>query len=162
MHSNHVDFRGHPPPPPGNFLRAMRVVKHHAWICGSIGALPLPLVDQVLIAGVLGRMLSEICHVYGVKWSAHTTKVIAASVLGGAHADWIPAAVSRTLHLHAGAQLSGMLVLRPATAGAIAYALGKWFVGHFESGAWLGAKAAADPIEALAHTELADTRRRPA
>lgn len=117
-------------------LQADNVVKKHVMYCAGVGLIPLPFFDQVMIGGLLGKMLHDLCKVYGENWSDHKVKIIISAVLGGAHTDWIPGFVVRTLGLHQGAQFTGLMILRPATAGAVAYTLGQWFVQHFESGAW--------------------------
>ncbi len=117
--------------------QAMNIVKRHALMCGAVGIIPIPLFDQVTIGALLAKMLHDICAVYNVKWTEHQVKTIVTAILGGAHSQWIPSYVLHLAHLSQGALLVGMTFARPLTSAGLAYALGSWFVSHFESGAWV-------------------------
>jgi len=117
--------------------QALKTVNNYVLISGGVGFIPLPLFDQVAIAGILGKMLHDLCKIYHVKLSEHAIKAIVASVLGGAHSDWITYPVTQSLvRLAPGLNLVGSLLARPLVSGAITYTIGRLFIHHFESGAW--------------------------
>jgi uncharacterized protein (DUF697 family) len=118
--------------------RAMKIVNKYVLLSGGVGLIPAPFFDQVAIAGLLAKMLSELCQVYQTKWSEHKIKTAVASVLGGAHSDWITYYITNYLNkLAPGINVVGGIVTRPIIAGAITYTIGKLFVHHLNSGAWL-------------------------
>ncbi|MEN8221561.1 MAG: DUF697 domain-containing protein [Pseudomonadota bacterium] len=113
--------------------RAMKTVNTYVLLSGGVGFIPVPLFDQVAIAGLSAKMLSDLCKIYEVKFSDHKIKAIVASVLGGAHSDWITYPVASNLSKF----IPGVnLITRPVISGAIIYTIGRLFVRHFESGAW--------------------------
>jgi uncharacterized protein (DUF697 family) len=83
-------------------------------------------------------MLYDLSEIYGTSLTKQKNKAIIASVLGGAHSEWI------TYYLgdYVEKILPGMIAIsntiaRPVVAAGIAYAIGRLFVKHFDSGAWL-------------------------
>jgi uncharacterized protein (DUF697 family) len=120
---------------------AMKIVKRHMLFSGGIGLIPAPFFDQVAIAGVLAKMLNDLSKLYGLKFSDHKIKAIVASVLGGAHSDWITYYIVNYLSkLAPGINAVGNFVTRPIISAAITFAIGKLFVFHFESGSWVRVK----------------------
>jgi uncharacterized protein (DUF697 family) len=109
--------------------RAMGIVKKYIWTSGGVSLVPVPFFDQVAVAGVLAKMLSDLGQLYGVEWSDQKIKATVASVLGGGHVQWITYAPILNL--------VGAMFTRPFIAGGIAYGIGKLFVHHFETGAWV-------------------------
>ncbi len=116
---------------------AMRIVKKHVLFSGGIGLIPAPFFDQIAIAGVLAKMLNDLCKLYGLKFTDHKIKAIVASALGGAHSGWITYYLGK---LAPGINAVGNFVTRPIISAAITFAIGKLFVFHFESGSWLRVK----------------------
>jgi len=112
--------------------RAMKTVKIYAGLSGGIGFIPAPFFDQVAIAGVCAKMLNDLCQIYDVKFSQHKIKIIVASVLGGAHSDWITYPVVSYLGFIPGVNL----IARPVVSGAIIYAIGRLFIHHLHTGSW--------------------------
>lgn len=115
----------------------MKIVNRNMILAGGIGLVPAPLLGQVAIAGLLGRMLYELCRLYGTRLSGQKTKAVVAAVLGGAHSDWI----SRYLAKWSDTALPGTLnfthrLTRPLAGAAITYAIGILFVHHLDTGAW--------------------------
>ena len=120
---------------------AMKIVKKHVLLSGGIGLIPAPFFDQIVIAGVLAKMLNDLCKLYGLEFTDHKIKAIVASALGGAHSGWITYYLVNYLgKLAPGINAVGNFVTRPIISGAITFAIGKLFVFHFESGSWLRAK----------------------
>jgi uncharacterized protein (DUF697 family) len=113
--------------------RAIKTVKTYVLLSGGVGFIPMPLFDQVAIAGLSAKMLSDLCQIYNVKFSEHKIKAIVASVLGGAHSEWITGSVV----FHFSRFIPGIsLITKPVISGTIIYAIGRLFVHHFESRAW--------------------------
>ncbi len=117
--------------------QALKVVNNYVVLSGGVGLIPVPLFDQVAIAGLLAKMLNDLCKIYHVKLSDHAVKAIVVSVLGGAHSNWITYPVTQNLvKLAPGLSLVGSFITRPIISGMIAYSIGRLFIHHFESGAW--------------------------
>ncbi|MEK8021179.1 MAG: DUF697 domain-containing protein [Candidatus Parabeggiatoa sp.] len=112
--------------------RALKSVNKYVLLSGGVGLIPAPFFDQVVIAGLLAKMLSDLSQIYQVKLSNHKIKVIVASVLGGAHSSWITHYMANYLKFVPGINVMG----RTIVSGAITYTIGRLFIRHFESGAW--------------------------
>jgi uncharacterized protein (DUF697 family) len=118
--------------------RAMKIVNKYVLISGGIGFIPAPFFDQIAIAGTLAKMLSDLCHVYDTKLSDQKIKAAVAAVLGGAHSDWITYYLTNYISKFVpSVNVVAGIVTRPLISGAITYAIGRLFVHHLESGAWL-------------------------
>ncbi len=118
-------------------IHTTKIVNKYIAISGGVGFIPLPFFDQVIVGGLLAKMLSELCQVYHVKLTDHKIKVIVASVLGGAHSDWITYYLTTNVKKFVPALMIGGIFIRPIVAGTIVYGIGQLFIHHLESGAWL-------------------------
>ena len=122
-------------------LQAQRVIKKYTVLAGGIGLIPTPFVGQIAIAGLLAKLLNDLSRIYGVTFSDHQIKNTVTAILGGAHAEWISRYLLKYMQGYAPALNSaGSLLLRPAISGLVVYYIGKLFLGHLESGAWLRVK----------------------
>lgn len=116
---------------------AWRIVyRHMAW-AGGVGLVPFPSFDQVVIGGLVGKMLAELFELYGVEVTEHKMKTIMAAVLGGAHTEWLSVYVLDYVRRYLPAvSPTTMRVTRPVMAMAVTYALGWLFLEHLDAGAW--------------------------
>jgi len=65
-----------------------------------------------------------------------------AVVLGGAHSEWISVYLGDNLEkVSPGMVIIGNTIARPVVAAGITYAIGRLFVQHFTTGAWLEVSA---------------------
>ena len=118
--------------------RALKIVNRYTLLSVGIGLIPTPFLYQAAVGGLLSKMLYDLCELYGTSLSKQKHKAIITAVLGGAHAEWITVYLRGYIRtgLH-GMSVSGTSIARPVVAAGIAYAVGKLFITHFESGAWL-------------------------
>lgn len=115
----------------------MRTIYTYMAICGGTGLVPLPQMDQVLVGGLLARMIQELGAIYHVRLSDHRAKLIVSAVLGGAHTRWISHYVLGYVDAYLpDLQGSARLLTRPVVSAATAYAVGMLFFHHFDQGAW--------------------------
>ena len=122
-------------------LKAQRVINKYTILASGIGLIPVPFAGQVAVGGLLVKMLNDLCRIYGLSFSDHQVKITVAAVLGGAHYDWISDYLMRYIKGYTPVLNSaGSLFLRPAISGLLVYYIGKLFLGHLESGAWLRVK----------------------
>jgi uncharacterized protein (DUF697 family) len=104
------------------------------WAMGG-GAIPVPLLDVAVIAGVQLTMLSELSALYGVPFERNRAKSIVSVLIGSI----IPYGAGAGL---AGVAMKSMpilgwtlgLVTVSLLAGAMTRAIGNVFIQHFESG----------------------------
>ncbi len=122
---------------------AMGVVKKYMLIAGGVGAIPASFFDQMTIGALLAKMTYDLSKVYEANWTDHKVKVAVASVLGGAHTQWITYYLVSYMNKISPVTPMTTLLTRPLVSAAIVYTIGKLFVKHFESGAWLKHK---DPV----------------
>jgi uncharacterized protein (DUF697 family) len=118
-----------------NERKALETVKHHMWWSMGAGLIPVPIVDLAAVSGVQLKMLAAISKIYEVKYQENVGKAVIAS-LGG---FMVPHALSYGVvgSLLKAVPVVGALAGAPAMAlfsGASAWALGKVFIQHFESG----------------------------
>jgi uncharacterized protein (DUF697 family) len=100
----------------------------------AAGAIPIPILDLAVISGVQLKMLAEISKIYDVPFQQSRVKAVVGSLLGAV----VPSALSLGLIDSAlkalpvaGFVAGGSMVIFCAAA---AWALGKVFIQHFESG----------------------------
>lgn len=118
--------------------RALQIVNRYTLLAGGVGLIPTPFFYQVAVAGLLSKMLYDLSELYGTSLSKQKNKAIVAAVLGGAHSEWITVYLSGNMKkILPGIAAIGNTVARPVVAAGVTYAVGKLFVQHFESGAWL-------------------------
>lgn len=118
--------------------RGLKIIRRYMLVSGSVGLIPVPFFDQVLLAGTLTGMISELCENYGTKIAKHKVKTLATAVLGGAHSEWIAHYLLRYLEKYLPAAGGvGRIVTRPIISMAITYAIGMLFIHHFDQGAWV-------------------------
>jgi len=122
-------------------LKAQRVINKYTVIASGIGFIPVPFAGQVAVGGLLVKLLKDLCKIYGLSFSDHQIKIIVTAILGGAHYDWISYYLMKYIKGYTPVLNSaGSLLLRPAISGLLVYYIGKLFLGHLESGAWLRVK----------------------
>ena len=118
-----------------NEQKALKTVKNYMWWSMGAGLIPVPLVDLVAVSGVQLKMLAAISKIYGVPYQDNRGKAVIASLAGYV----VPNALSSGAlgSLLKAVPVVGALAGAPAMAlfsGASAWALGKVFIQHFESG----------------------------
>ncbi len=112
--------------------KAVNLVNLYALASVGTIVVPGPLVTQVLMSGVLAKLLSDLSVIYKVKLTDHKIKVLIAAVLGGAHSTWISFYIARYIDFVPGINI----VAKGAVSSALIYFIGQLFIHHFESGAW--------------------------
>jgi len=119
-------------------LKAQRIVKKYSVIAGGIGIIPFTRFSgQIAIAGLLLKLLRDLCRLYGVSFTDQQGKILIAAILGGAHYGWISRYLMRFIRDYAPVLHSpAALVLRPAVSGLLVLYIGKLFLIHLESGVW--------------------------
>ena len=118
-----------------NEQKALKTVKNYMWWSMGAGLVPVPFVDWAAVSGVQLKMVADISKIYGVPFQKNYGKATIGSLFGfllphgfacGMIGSWIKAI-----------PVVGTLAGAPAMvvfSGAAAYALGKVFIQHFESG----------------------------
>ncbi|WP_022851254.1 YcjF family protein [Limisalsivibrio acetivorans] len=120
-------------------FQAMKTVRNYMWWSMGAGLIPVPFVDLAAVTGVQLKMLSDLSKYYDdVEFSESKGKAIIASLLGSI----IPNSLSRgsvgsilKMVPVVGSILGGLSM--SIFSGASAYALGKVFIQHYESGGTL-------------------------
>lgn len=114
---------------------ALKTVKHYMWWSMGAGLIPVPVMDLAAVAAVQLKMLAEISRIYNIPFEKSRVKAAIGSLIG----CLVPGAVSygafgslcKTLPIVG--TLAGTTTM-VAISGASAWALGKVFIQHFESG----------------------------
>lgn len=118
--------------------QARKIVNNYTLLAGSLGLVPIPSIYQIAVGGLLGKMLYDLSELYGTNLSRQKNKAIIASVLGGAHSEWITVYLGNNIKkVLPGMVAIGTGVARPVVAAGITYTIGRLFIKHFDSGAWL-------------------------
>jgi len=111
--------------------KALEIVRHYVWWSLGAGLVPVPFLDMIVIAGVQLKMISELSKVYGIEFSASRGRAIVASLIGSIFPEFMATVVATLLKTVPGGIAGGTMVF---FSGATAWALGKVFIQHFESG----------------------------
>jgi uncharacterized protein (DUF697 family) len=115
--------------------KALETVKHYMWFSMGAGLIPIPFLDLATVTGVQLKMLDALSKIYEVPFQANIGKAVIGSVIGSI----VPGAISFGAF---GAALKAVPVVGAlagvpvmvVSCGATAWALGRVFIQHFESG----------------------------
>jgi uncharacterized protein (DUF697 family) len=114
---------------------AIKTVKRYMWWSMGAGLIPFPVVDIAAVTGVQLKMLAAISKIYGVEFSKSRGKAVAGALIGslvpGAFSYGVGYSVMKEVPVVGFLLGSPLMVL---FSGATAWALGKVFIQHFESG----------------------------
>lgn len=116
---------------------ASKLVDRFAVWSGVAGLIPVPVVDVFAVGGLQLQMLRRLSQIYDVPFSENRGKALIASLAG----TMIPLSSG----IGAASMLKGVPILgtiasgfvMPALSAGAAYAIGKAFIQHFESGGTL-------------------------
>jgi uncharacterized protein (DUF697 family) len=105
------------------------------WWSGGAALIPIPFLDIAAIIAAQLKMIAELSAIYGIPFEKSTVKAIVGSLLGYI----LPEALSEGLFGSLLKTIPGVggLIGVPSFAlftGAYAWALGRVFIVHFESG----------------------------
>ena len=129
----------------------MRIVNNYTLLSGGIGLIPNSFFYQVALGVLLGKMLYDLSELYGTSLTKQKNKAIIAAVLGGAHSEWITDYLGDNIEkILPGMSAISNPITRPVVAAGIAYTIGRLFVKHFDTGAWLR-KASAPNVSLLSY-----------
>ena len=118
--------------------RALKIVNYYTLLSSGLGLIPTPFLYQIAVGGLLSKMLYDLSELYGTSLTKQKNKAIIASVLGGAHSEWITAYLGNNVEkVLPGIVAIGNTITRPVVAVGITYSIGRLFVKHFDTGAWL-------------------------
>lgn len=116
----------------------MEIVKKNMLWSGGAGLLPVPLLEFVTISGLQVKLIKELSDHYGVPFRQDLAKSIVLSLVGSLGGMKI-AQVLATSSLRAvpvvGPMISALSL--PAMSAGVAYAVGKVFIAHYETGGTL-------------------------
>ncbi|HUI78255.1 MAG TPA: DUF697 domain-containing protein [Bryobacteraceae bacterium] len=114
--------------------KALKTVDRYMWWSMGAGLVPFPWLDLIAVSSVQLKMLAEISDIYGVPFQANRSKAVIGSLVGSI----VPGAVSYGTALTLLKGVPGVFLIGGATmmlmSRATAWALGKVFIQHFESG----------------------------
>jgi len=109
-------------------------VKNYTLSAMTVGFVPIPVVDMLALSVIQLKMLHGLANRYEVPFSDNLAKSMLSSLLGGSLAVSIAMPVASLIKsVPFIGQASGMMTTSVIGA-ASTYAVGKIFVGHFESG----------------------------
>ena len=114
--------------------KAHGIVRRNSLWAAGIGAIAVPWIDILGVAGIQLKMLNEMSDVYGHEFSKNWGKFVIAALVGGlGHRTLAFGVLASTLKAIPGiGSLFGALTV-PIFSGAVTYAIGHVFVMHFES-----------------------------
>lgn len=117
------------------------MINKYMAIAAGTGIVPIPLFGQIAVAGLLAKLLTDLCKLYGVSFTDQQIKITISAILGGAHVEWLNHYLMKYIRGYAPfLRTPGALVLRPAISAMLVYYLGQLFLGHLEAGSWIRVK----------------------
>ncbi len=116
-------------------LEAEKIVRRYMWWSMGAGLVPVPFLDLVAVSGVQLKMLAEVSKVYNIPFQESRVKAVIGSLLGFI----VPQSLACGVVGSAIKAIPGVGAIAGAPAmalfaGGAAWALGKVFIQHFESG----------------------------
>ncbi|SME90050.1 Uncharacterized conserved protein, DUF697 family [Tistlia consotensis] len=118
-------------------MAAAGTVKTYVIASMSVGTLPLPLFDTAALFALHMRMVQQLAHRYGHRYSEHAARATILSLLGGGLSVGLGIGAASLLKAVPGIgwALGGLGL--PTLAGATTYAIGQTYIKHFEEGGTL-------------------------
>jgi uncharacterized protein (DUF697 family) len=114
--------------------RVESAIHYSMLLSGSVGIVPIPIVDFVGVTAIQLALVKQLSSLYGVEYTASATKRTISALIGGAIPAFGSLTVASWLKLIpvVGSVLgsSTMMLL----SGASTYAIGHVFARHFEKG----------------------------
>lgn len=119
-------------------IKAQRIIRQYTALASGLGLIPLSRFGgQIMISGLLLKLLRDMCRIYGITFSDQQYKILIAGILGGAHYAWISAYLIKFVRNYSAIpHTTATLLLRPAVSGYLIYYIGKLFLLHLEAGVW--------------------------
>ncbi len=112
------------------------IIKTHIISSISVGMLPFPIIDGIVLVNVQLNLISRLADHYGVPFT-RLSRTMVTSLIAGSLPVLATVAGSSLLKLIPGfGYLAGNAALS-TLAGGVTYATGKVFVDHFEAGGTL-------------------------
>ncbi|MGP1457931.1 MAG: DUF697 domain-containing protein [Treponema sp.] len=113
---------------------ANRIINEHLGFAMVAGAMPVPIVDLLMVAGIQMDMLRQLAKLYDVDFNGERGKSIALSLIGttfGTTLGRLGASAVKTMPgIGTALGVGSQVVL----SGATTFAVGKVFQSHFENG----------------------------
>jgi uncharacterized protein (DUF697 family) len=114
---------------------AIATVRRYVWWSIGAGLIPFVVLDIAAVTAVQLKMLAEISKIYGVEFRKTRGKAVVGSLVGslipGAFSYGVGYSVMKSVPVVGYVLGSPLMVI---FSGATAWALGKVFIQHFESG----------------------------
>ena len=116
----------------------MSIVKRNMIWSGGVGFLPVPMVEFVAITAVQVKLIKELSDHYGVPFRKDLARKTVISLLGGLGSLTVGQALAAS-SLRAIPFVGPVIaaVSLPAMSAGAAYAIGKVFIAHYETGGTL-------------------------
>jgi uncharacterized protein (DUF697 family) len=116
----------------------MSIVKRNMIWSGGAGFLPIPMVEFIAISAVQVKLIKELSDHYDVPFRKDLAKKIVISLIGGLGGVTIGQALAAS-SLRAVPVLGPVIaaISLPAMSAGAAYAVGKVFIAHYETGGTL-------------------------
>lgn len=114
--------------------QAEKTVENYSLAVAGVGIVPVPILDAALTGVIEVKMIHQLAQLYEIEFSEQMVKSIIAALISST-VPW-----SFSSHLVKAIPGYGMavgMVSRSLLGGASAYAMGKVFIQHFESGGTL-------------------------
>jgi len=118
--------------------RAEEIVKQHTLMSLAGGVLPLPVVDLGATLAIQLSMIGRLCALYDVPFSQQAARGAIMSLIANLGAVGICSGLFfSAVKLIPGIGTLAGVTAAPAGIAAVTWALGKLFIGHFETGGTL-------------------------
>lgn len=117
--------------------RALQLVDRFAVWAGVAGFIPVPLVDVAAVGGLQFQMVRRLSELYGVPFSTNVGKSLVASLAGSTIPATSGIGVASALKAVPLVGTTISTLTMPGLSAGAAYAIGRAFIEHFESGGTL-------------------------
>ena len=127
-------------------MKARQAMRDHALMAAAAMAIPIPLLDLGVEAGIQVRMVRRLAQIYGVDYAEARARTLVAAALGGFSTGWASSTVLRTVSV---ASYLTNFWTSAVISSAITYGIGHLFARHFANGGGLHDLSAAQAAREL-------------
>jgi uncharacterized protein (DUF697 family) len=114
--------------------KARRRVDYYAALAGTVGVLPMPVLDMLTVGGLQLKLIHDLSRIYGTPFSGQRAKAAIAALIGGVQTGLIIKSLFKYIPVYGYAV---MAMPSAFAASALTYAIGRVFIHHFELGGTL-------------------------
>jgi uncharacterized protein (DUF697 family) len=114
--------------------KARRRVDYYSAVAGTVGVLPVPILDMLTVGGLQLKLIHDLSKIYQIPFSGQRAKAAVAALIGAAQTGLMVKSLFKYIPVYG---YTLMAMSSAFAASTMTYAIGRVFIHHFELGGTL-------------------------